>query len=286
MVEQQLDLKRRLVQASTRETLGAFSDRRSSDAQGIDLIRLAALACDTSLARHQLGSDADDLLSAAEQEALEPAGAMAAILDREDSPGAEGARPSNESVPWPWSRALTVLAPMSLPVLALTATAVWLPLCGSTPMTIMCASLRLVLANDRTVGGQTSVAAVATLLSSHAGDPRAAAGDTTFAGQSQGRHDSYGSARRSPENQPARSDAITTPKDAKADTERQLPPARQRPRRPPHPGEPLTAPQPTRRVCSAPGGACVYPAKPATKEGEATATPTLKWPSFQPASLA
>src|SRR5436305_1214045 len=84
------------------------------------------------------------------------------------------------------------------------------------------------VANDRTVGGQTSVGAVATLLSSHAVDPRAAAGDTTFAGQSLGRHDSYGSARRSPENQPTRSDAITTPEDAKTDTEQELPPTRTR----------------------------------------------------------
>jgi hypothetical protein len=51
----------------------------------------------------------------------------------------------------------------------------------------------------------------ATLLSSQAGDPRAAAGDATHGGQTLGRHRAYESARRRPENQPTRSDACRRP---------------------------------------------------------------------------
>jgi len=47
----------------------------------------------------------------------------------------------------------------------------------------------------------------ATLLSSHAGDPRTAAGDTSFAGQAwQSRRNRHESARRQPEDLPLRSD--------------------------------------------------------------------------------
>ena len=61
-------------------------------------------------------------------------------------------------------------------------------------------------------------------------------------GQSTGRQTVNGSARRSPKNQLARSDAITKPEDAKADTERQLPTQRPRPRTR-HAGRKLGHPQ-------------------------------------------
>ena len=67
----------------------------------------------------------------------------------------------------------------------------------------------------RTSGGQTSVGADAKLLSSHAGDPRAATGDTTDTSHT-GRHIPAGgqpvmeSARRRSEDLPARSD-VTGP---------------------------------------------------------------------------
>src|SRR5947209_17991703 len=59
----------------------------------------------------------------------------------------------------------------------------------------------------RISGGHSAVGADATLLSSHAGGPRTAAGDTSFAGQTwQSRRDRHESARRRPEDLPAGSD--------------------------------------------------------------------------------
>jgi hypothetical protein len=56
----------------------------------------------------------------------------------------------------------------------------------------------------RISGGHSSLGADATLLSSHAGGPRTAARDTSFAGQTwQSRRDRHGSARRRPEDLPA-----------------------------------------------------------------------------------
>jgi hypothetical protein len=59
----------------------------------------------------------------------------------------------------------------------------------------------------RIAGGHTSLGAAATLLSSHADGPRAAAGDTSIAGQTtKSRRDRAESARRQPGNQPDGSD--------------------------------------------------------------------------------
>ena len=58
----------------------------------------------------------------------------------------------------------------------------------------------------RLTGGQLSLGAVATLLLGHAGGPRAATGDRTFASQPDRRQSSRESARRQPENQPDESD--------------------------------------------------------------------------------
>jgi len=52
------------------------------------------------------------------------------------------------------------------------------------------------ITDEQIVDGHISVGGDATLLSGHAGDPRTAAGDTTTDGQTQGRHQAYGSARR------------------------------------------------------------------------------------------
>ena len=58
----------------------------------------------------------------------------------------------------------------------------------------------------RISGGQLSRNATATLLSSHAGDPRTAAGDKSFASQANSRRGSRESARRQPEDLPIGSD--------------------------------------------------------------------------------
>src|SRR5437879_2585871 len=71
----------------------------------------------------------------------------------------------------------------------------------------------------RISGGHSSLGADATLLSSHAGGPRTAAGDTSFAGQTwQSRRDRHGPARRRPEDLPAGSD-ITSRTNADSDSD-------------------------------------------------------------------
>jgi hypothetical protein len=90
-------------------------------------------------------------------------------------------------------------------------------LCVSAPITIIY-HRPFITPLKRTAGGHALVGAGARLLSSHAGDPRAATGDTTLASQTQpGRHAARESARRRPENQPNRSDI--TPDDHDDDTE-------------------------------------------------------------------
>jgi hypothetical protein len=78
----------------------------------------------------------------------------------------------------------------------------------------------------RLTGGQLSLGAVATLLLGHAGDPRAATGDRTFASQPDRRQSSRESARRQPENQPNESDVTaqtTHDSDSESSLEREEP---------------------------------------------------------------
>jgi hypothetical protein len=81
-------------------------------------------------------------------------------------------------------------------------------------------SLRRLTTDEADLGGQLSLGAVATLLSGHAEGPRAATGDTTFAGQT-GRQRRLGSARRQSENQPHESD-VTAQTANNSDSERRL----------------------------------------------------------------
>jgi hypothetical protein len=83
----------------------------------------------------------------------------------------------------------------------------------------------------RISGGHSSLGADATLLSSHAGGPRTAAGDTSFAGQTwQSRRDRHESARRQPEDLPAGSD-ITSRLIAHSDSDDRPPRLRSGPSR-------------------------------------------------------
>src|SRR5207302_7237702 len=80
----------------------------------------------------------------------------------------------------------TVSSASSSALCASSAEAVWLCLCGSVPITIMCLVPSFgVSPAKRIAGGHASVRAGAKLLSGHADDPRAAVGDTTHVGQSQ-----------------------------------------------------------------------------------------------------
>ncbi len=96
MVKQQLDLERLLVQPGARQRVDTFTNGCPSDAESVDVIRLAALARDAASARHQLRRDTNDPLPSCEQEPLKPSRDVTAVLDREDSITAELSRPADE----------------------------------------------------------------------------------------------------------------------------------------------------------------------------------------------
>jgi hypothetical protein len=68
-----------------RQLLEAFAQRCPRDRDRVDDVGLAALAGAAALADGELGRDADDRLSAGEQEPLERAGDVPAVLDRPDT---------------------------------------------------------------------------------------------------------------------------------------------------------------------------------------------------------
>lgn len=84
VVEQQLQLQGGLVEVGARQRLGALPQRRSGDGQGIDRVGLAAGALTLAGGAHQLRGDSHHALSRCDQEALEGAGDVAAVLQRPD----------------------------------------------------------------------------------------------------------------------------------------------------------------------------------------------------------
>lgn len=130
-----------------------------------------------------LWGNADHPLAGGDEEALQGAGDMAAVLDRPDPLRIQGAGPAQELLVAGLARAGTVESPRSSAVRASTAPAVWVDLWVSAPITIICivlsigCRLRTDLRRTKLTWGD------AKLLSSHVGDPRAAASDTT--GESQ-----------------------------------------------------------------------------------------------------
>jgi hypothetical protein len=85
VVEQQLQLKCCLVQVGGGQRLRALSQRGAGDGEGIDRIGLATGALPPARLAHQLRRHPDDPLAAGEEEALEGARDMAAVLDRPDA---------------------------------------------------------------------------------------------------------------------------------------------------------------------------------------------------------
>ena len=108
----------------------------------------------------------------------------------------------------PSSLAWIVLSPRPAPVTASSATSVCVRLCASTPITIMYSVPSLDMADEADHWRTPLSRGAATLLLSHAGGPRSAAGDTAKAGQTpkvdSGKEES---ARRRPRTQPHRPDA-------------------------------------------------------------------------------
>ena len=182
VVDQQANVERHAVQVRSREVLDPLLQGGPGDAERVDRIGLAALPCRAPSARHVLRRDAHHPLPAREQEPLERAGDVPAVLDRPHPLAVERSRP-HEQLAEASVRAGAVSSPRAAAVSASTAAQVWVFLCVSVPITIMCTVPSINRADEADSGGHVSLGANAKLLSGHAGGPRAAAGDITSVGQ-------------------------------------------------------------------------------------------------------
>jgi len=205
MVVQEANLKRALIKERGREALHALPNDSTRDGSRVDLVRLARLALATPCLTHHPWRDPNNTLTSRDQRLLKTPGEMPAVLDRPHALPIELARPAK-------SGAMPALISTNLKLTgdhaAITRNR---RQCMSALVDIRSnhdhyqPSLHWIAVEvdlqrtDLSRGG-------ATLLSSHAGDPRAAASDKTHVGQSTDRQTAYESARRQPENQPARSD--------------------------------------------------------------------------------
>jgi hypothetical protein len=100
VIEQQLDLPRRAVQDGDRQGLDAFLKRGASNRQRIDRFALARLARPAPAASHQLRRHPHHPVTPSEQEPLQLARHMPAILDRPHPVAANTPRPpSRHSCP-------------------------------------------------------------------------------------------------------------------------------------------------------------------------------------------
>ena len=100
-------------------------------------VRALRRVCAIELRRH-----AHAALAALDEEALEAAGDVTAVLEREAALGAEASAPRRAGARWPRRSVVTVSSPRSSPVAASRATTVWLFLCGSIPSTITAVPFR------------------------------------------------------------------------------------------------------------------------------------------------
>ena len=207
VIEQQLDLARRALEPRDRQRLDALLERRAGDRQRVDRVALAALARAARAGRPSASAPP------ARRARRAPAGSARACPTHAGSPRsptpARGRAPraQRQHPLVPGGRRLHRLAAAQLAGSGDRPPNTCSCACVGPTRSRSCApSLRWMSPAKRISGGHTSVGAVATLLSSQAGDPRAAAGDTTDAGQTTGRQRAYESARRRPEDQPGRSD--------------------------------------------------------------------------------
>ena len=93
VIDQQPDVELDAGQLGDRQPLDAFAQRRAGDGERVDAVGLAALAAAAALAGHQPRRDPDDALAADEQEPLEGARDVPAVLQRPDPLVAQPARP-------------------------------------------------------------------------------------------------------------------------------------------------------------------------------------------------
>ena len=96
MVEQERDLALRAAEPRLRQRLEALADGGSGHGLGVERVGLAELARPPAGAGHQLGRHAHHPLAGSHQEALQPTGDMAAVLERPDPLLVELARPAKQ----------------------------------------------------------------------------------------------------------------------------------------------------------------------------------------------
>ena len=96
VVDQQANVERGAVQVRAGELLDSFLERGAGDAERVDRVRLAALARGAPGAGHVLRRDAHDPLAAGDQEPLERAGDVPAVLDRPHPLCVERPRPPQQ----------------------------------------------------------------------------------------------------------------------------------------------------------------------------------------------
>jgi hypothetical protein len=182
MVDEQPDLHCPLVQERSRETLHSLPQHSTSDRASVDLIRLPRLALPTTGLTHHLRGNPHHTLTSSDQRLLQAPGEVPAVLDRPHPFLAELPGPAQTS-PVP-----NLISPdLDLPSQHASGAVD----CGQRMRALV--DIRsdhdhylrpFVGCHQWTNLRWTNLSrGEATLLSSHAGDPRAAASDTTDVGQ-------------------------------------------------------------------------------------------------------
>ena len=183
VIEQQPDLHRPLVQVRDRESLDTVLHDSSGDRQRVDLIRLAWLALTLARGAHSVRRHPDDPLARCQQRLLKPARTRAAVLDRPHPLLIELSRPPHRSQV-PRLVSLDLAAAAHLPRSLIDRRQRVRPLVRVRPDHDHAYRPFVWLTpNEADLRRTTVTRGEATLLSSHAGGPRTAAGDTSFAGQ-------------------------------------------------------------------------------------------------------
>jgi hypothetical protein len=97
VIDEQPQVKLGPVQLRNRKIVQPFAQRCPGDRHRVDAVGLASLAPSAASAGHQLGRDAQNALAARDQEPLEGAGHVPAILKRPDSLPLQAARPDQQA---------------------------------------------------------------------------------------------------------------------------------------------------------------------------------------------
>ena len=184
IVAEQADLHRLLVEERGREPLDTVSDRGAGDRERVDRDPTSRFALALrGRSPVSAGGTLTTRSPAATSARSRRAGDVPAVLDRPHPLLAERRRATAARRARRRRSPAIVRSPSTPPVAASTAASVCERLCVSTPITIICAVPSLVMADEADLRRTDLSRGDATLLSSHAGGPRAATGDRTKAGQ-------------------------------------------------------------------------------------------------------